>query len=70
MFVNISPIMNENSARAIIMIKNIERCLILFKTAICSKYYFFNIVDENTNFFEIMKGEKNIIQSNFLIYYS
>ena len=25
--------------------------------------YFFNIVDENTNFFEIMKEEKDIIQS-------
>jgi hypothetical protein len=24
--------------------------------------FFFNIVDENTNFFEIIKGEKNIIQ--------
>jgi hypothetical protein len=33
--------MNENNARAMIMIKNIERCLILFKTAICSVCYFF-----------------------------
>jgi len=54
--------MNENNARAMIIIKNIERCLILFKTAICSVCYFFYIVDENTNFFEIIKEEKNIIQ--------
>jgi len=52
------------------MIKNIERCLILFKTAICSVCYFFNIVDENTNFFEIMKAEKNIIQTQCLNYKS
>jgi hypothetical protein len=33
--------MNENNASAIIRIKNIERCLILFKTAICSMCYFY-----------------------------
>ena len=35
LFLNKSANTKENSANAIINIKNSERCLILFKTAIC-----------------------------------